>query len=56
MAASLKDAFGIQAKLIEGGGGVFDVNVDGKLIFSKHEQGRFPTHDEIIESIRDYIP
>jgi selT/selW/selH-like putative selenoprotein len=27
--------------------GVFDVVLDGKLIFSKHQQGRFPTLEEI---------
>ena len=34
--------------LIEGTRGVFDVVVDGKLIFSKHEADRFPEHAEII--------
>ncbi len=27
--------------------GVFDVVLDGKLIFSKHQQGRFPTVDDL---------
>jgi selenoprotein W-related protein len=27
--------------------GVFDVVVDGKLVFSKHREGHFPTFDEI---------
>ena len=27
--------------------GVFDVVLDGKLIFSKNQQGRFPTVEEI---------
>ena len=27
--------------------GIFDVVLDGKLIFSKHQQGRFPTFDEL---------
>ncbi len=27
--------------------GVFDVVLDGKLIFSKHQQGRFPTMDDL---------
>jgi selT/selW/selH-like putative selenoprotein len=27
--------------------GVFDVVLDGKLIFSKHQQGRFPTLDDL---------
>lgn len=27
--------------------GVFDVVLDGQLIFSKNEQGRFPTMDDV---------
>jgi len=27
--------------------GVFDVVLDGQLIFSKHQQGRFPTVDDL---------
>jgi selenoprotein W-related protein len=38
--------------MIEGGGGIFDVKVDGELIYSKHETGRFPEEDEVLESIR----
>jgi selenoprotein W-related protein len=33
--------------MIESGGGVFEVCVDGDLIFSKKELGRFPEHPEI---------
>jgi selenoprotein W-related protein len=37
--------------LIAGRGGIFDVEVDGKLIFSKHEVGRFPEDAEILEKL-----
>jgi selenoprotein W-related protein len=37
----------VKPKLIEGSGGVFDVKVDGKLIYSKRATGRFPEPDEI---------
>jgi selT/selW/selH-like putative selenoprotein len=43
----LKQRFGVDAELIRGKDGVFDVRVDGKLIFSKHELGRFPEPDEV---------
>ncbi|HMM76065.1 MAG TPA: Rdx family protein [Gammaproteobacteria bacterium] len=33
--------------LIEGGRGVFDIRVDGALVYSKHATGRFPTEAEI---------
>jgi Rdx family protein len=29
----------------------FDVLADGKLIFSKQHQGRFPEHEEIIREL-----
>ncbi|GAB4315039.1 MAG: hypothetical protein Kow0074_02410 [Candidatus Zixiibacteriota bacterium] len=51
MAATLKKELGITPKLIEGGGGEFEVTVDGKLIFSKKKLKRFPEHEEILEAI-----
>ncbi len=41
----------VESELVEGSGGVFDVVVDGKLVFSKREQGRFPQHDEILAAL-----
>jgi selenoprotein W-related protein len=38
--------------LIGGSNGVFDVVVDGTLIYSKHETGRFPKNKEILEMLR----
>jgi selT/selW/selH-like putative selenoprotein len=37
--------------LIKSDGGVFEVVVDGKKIFSKKKTGRFPEHDEIFSAI-----
>jgi selT/selW/selH-like putative selenoprotein len=34
--------------LIRGDNGIFDVRVDGELLFSKHAEGRFPDEDEIL--------
>lgn len=34
-----------------GESGVFDVLIDGVRIFSKHESGEYPTHEEIISRI-----
>jgi predicted Rdx family selenoprotein len=39
---------GVDAELIRGGGGIFDVIVDGTRIYSKQQVGRFPKHDEIL--------
>jgi predicted Rdx family selenoprotein len=33
--------------LIKGGGGVFDIRIDGDLAFSKRREGRYPTDDDV---------
>jgi predicted Rdx family selenoprotein len=48
----LKQALAVDAKLIRGADGIFDVVMDGELVFSKDDAGRFPTHDEIIRTAR----
>ncbi len=53
MAASINDETGVESELICGGGGIFDVIVDGDMIFSKHEAGRFPEPDEILAKIQN---
>jgi selT/selW/selH-like putative selenoprotein len=35
-----------------GSTGQFDVVADGRLLFSKHAEGRFPEHDEILSKLR----
>ncbi len=37
--------------LVKGDSGVFEILVDGQLIFSKKATGRFPTHDEILAQL-----
>ena len=41
--------------IIPSGGGVFEITVDGKLLFSKTELGRFPEEGEAEEIIRNAI-
>jgi len=36
---------------VTGTPGQFDVVVDGRLIFSKHAEGRFPEEEEILRSL-----
>jgi selenoprotein W-related protein len=47
LADELKKSLGTESKLIAGSGGVFEVTVDGSLVFSKKEAGRFPEPGEI---------
>jgi selenoprotein W-related protein len=51
LAAEIKEETGVEASLIKGSNGVFDVVVDGKLIYSKHQTGRFPEPDEVIDRL-----
>ncbi|MCA9657141.1 MAG: Rdx family protein [Myxococcales bacterium] len=41
----------VTCTLIEGDRGVFDVVVDGQVIFSKYDRGRFPGSREISRAI-----
>jgi len=47
LAASLNSRFGEKVKVTPGKSGQFDVIVDGTIIFSKGEVGRFPVDDEV---------
>ncbi len=38
----------MQAELEAGSGGIFDVYKDGNRVYSKHETGRFPEHEEAL--------
>lgn len=42
----------MEAELAKGAGGVFDVAADGKLVFSKHREARYPEPEEIIRALR----
>ena len=57
-ALSLRDKiqskYGIDAKLIESSGGVFEVTLNNSLIFSKKDLGRFPNENEVENILDDY--
>jgi selenoprotein W-related protein len=55
LAEELNKEFGIEAKLIEGKTGGFDVFINDELIFSKYEVGRFPNLGEIVQKINEYM-
>jgi selenoprotein W-related protein len=41
--------------LVPGTGGVFEVRLDGELIFSRKQEGRFPESKELKQLVRDRI-
>jgi selenoprotein W-related protein len=53
LADELRSAVGIEATLVPGSGGAFEVTVDGKLIFSKLQIRRFPDPGEILGKIKN---
>jgi len=52
LAAELKDTLGIESELVASHGGVFEISLDGKTIFSKRSLGRFPNDGEITGLIK----
>lgn len=51
MAAEFKERFRVEPQLVKGSGGVFEVIVDGALLFSKRALGRFPEEGEVARLI-----
>lgn len=48
----IEDEIGVKPELIQGRGGIFDVVVDGRMIYSKHKEGRFPEPYEVINQLK----
>ena len=48
----VREQFKTNIDLVSSSGGVFEITIDDKLVFSKKKEGRFPTDNELIELIR----
>jgi len=48
----LKQALGVESELIASSGGVFEITVDGKKVYSKKALGRFPEDGEVLKLIQ----
>jgi predicted Rdx family selenoprotein len=42
-------------ELVPGVGGIFDVHVDGELVFTKSMLGRYPDPDDVLPLIRTQL-
>ena len=51
MQAAIKNTYGITADLKEGAGGIFTVQIDGKMAYDNQVTYRFPEHEEIFAEI-----
>ena len=47
----ITDKLGVAATAVPGGKGQFDVLADGRMVFSKQAEGRFPESDEILAQL-----
>lgn len=54
LAAAIKEASGEEVEIIRGDNGIFDIAVAGKVLYSKHETGQFPEHDEILQLLEKH--
>jgi selT/selW/selH-like putative selenoprotein len=50
LAAAIQKQLGADTELVASKG-IFDVSVDGRLIFSKYEAGRFPEAGEVLAKV-----
>jgi len=56
LAAELKASIDVEAELIAGSGGVFDVLVDGEVVYSKQSAGnKFPQNDALVQQIKKNV-
>lgn len=52
--AELEEAFpGVETALVQSGGGVFEVEVDGRLVYSKKRLGRHAEPGEVVQAIQN---
>ena len=54
MAAKIKEVLGVEAELIKGGGGIYDIKVGDTLVYSRHaNDNQFPeTDDSVVDLIK----
>ena len=42
-------------EVVTGDGGIFDVHVDGDLVFTKSMLGRYPDPDDVVPLLRERL-
>jgi len=52
LAAELKQALGIDSELVASHSGRFEISLDGRLVFSKKAEDRFPEPGEVVARLR----
>ncbi len=52
MAAEIQKEFGLGSEFVGGSGGVFEVHLDGELVFTNRRTGGVPEPRPVIEALR----
>ena len=55
LAVAIENSFGVKPALVAGADGIFDVTVDGQMVFSKYETGDLIETGDIVELIREHV-
>ena len=55
MADKLEQSFDTSVELVRGSNGIFDVEQENNLIYSKHETGEFPNEEKLINELKSVI-
>ncbi|MCL4838298.1 MAG: selenoprotein [Thermoanaerobaculia bacterium] len=55
LAAEIERETNLTAELIAGRNGIFDVRLDGRLLFSKWESGRHAEPGEVLAALRPLL-
>ncbi len=42
-------------EIVTGTGGIFDVHVDGQLVFTKSMLGHYPQPDDVLPLVREHL-
>ena len=53
LSALLKETFDCDVSLVAGGGGVFDVERGGELVYSKFQTGSFPDEKKLVCKLKE---
>jgi selenoprotein W-related protein len=51
----MQDRFNAEVELMASGGGVFEVVVDGRLVYSKKVTGEFPDEEQLLAALQGSV-
>ena len=57
LAARIHVEFGIKPELIRGGGGIYELTIDGTVVFThRGSRSRIPEDEKLLQAIRKNLP